>query len=314
MASGFILSCPVCSEDYTTEGEHVAKILPCTHTVCWHCISKKLYRYLDESLNCPICNTDHHFDDGGIQSISDNPYISMLVKTCMQDMCPVHAKRQCLFCNEPTCQRAICPLCLQNEHKNHDFDELEAAKQKRRAEIRKDLDQTRKKLKSSKELLMALKTTNNLKNRACEDQIKQQKDQAIKILTERFDKLVEDVQERKMKIDESVDNALAETESNLLTVANVEGTIDDEATCEELSDKLGIVRNLASSPLKVQLHKYFVYKTSKLTETRISNVLGHLTEDEFQLKVDSGETAAKKQCVDETAKIRKSTDFKCTGW
>ena len=124
---------------------------------------------------------------------------------------------------------------------------------------------------------------------------------------------MKDVQERKMKINESVDKALAETDSSLLTVAKLEGTIDDEATCEELSDKLSIVRNLVVRPLKVNLQKYFVFNTSKLTETRIKNVLGHVTEEEFQFKVDNGETAAKKQCVEETAKIRKSADFKCTG-
>ena len=114
--------CSVCAKDYTESGEHEAKLLPCTHTVCKHCVENKLFQYFERSLNCPVCNKEHHFCDG-VESVPENQYIRVIIKK--GDICSRHQKELILFCEERECQIPICGLCLKDDHKVHEFDSLE---------------------------------------------------------------------------------------------------------------------------------------------------------------------------------------------
>ena len=72
-----ITSCPVCFEEYTNEGDHVPRILPCYHTVCEHCIRGLLS---DFSLDCPECRVTHHATHG-IKIFPQNRYILTHIRT-----------------------------------------------------------------------------------------------------------------------------------------------------------------------------------------------------------------------------------------
>ena len=72
-----ITNCPVCFEEYTEEGDHVPRILPCYHTVCEKCITELL---LDFSLDCPECRVTHHATHG-IKIFPQNRYILTHIRT-----------------------------------------------------------------------------------------------------------------------------------------------------------------------------------------------------------------------------------------
>ena len=71
-------SCTVCLENYDEEGDHVPRLLPCSHTVCESCIKALIandYRGNDTlSLKCPECRKHHGAPDKE-KSFTQNKYI-----------------------------------------------------------------------------------------------------------------------------------------------------------------------------------------------------------------------------------------------
>ena len=64
--------CPICSKGYKATGEHVPKFLPCSHTVCEKCITRKLLKR--DHLDCPQCN-GLHFAHDGVGTFPTNKYV-----------------------------------------------------------------------------------------------------------------------------------------------------------------------------------------------------------------------------------------------
>ena len=54
-------NCSVCFEPYEGKGDHVPRILPCSHTFCERCIRD----LLDEGVfHCPECKVPHPVENG----------------------------------------------------------------------------------------------------------------------------------------------------------------------------------------------------------------------------------------------------------
>ena len=70
-----ILCCSVCLEDYEEDGDHIPRLLPCTHTLCEACI-KHLIK--DNKLECPECRKQHKASNGE-KSFSQNKYLLVQV-------------------------------------------------------------------------------------------------------------------------------------------------------------------------------------------------------------------------------------------
>lgn len=45
-------SCDICLDDYTLEGEHMPRCLPCQHVLCTSCVNK---RCKQGEVRCPVC-------------------------------------------------------------------------------------------------------------------------------------------------------------------------------------------------------------------------------------------------------------------
>ena len=71
-----VLQCPVCLEDYDTEGKgnkgRVPRILPCQHTLCHLCVRFLLQ---ERRISCPLCRTPHNAENG-VVSFPVNKYIT----------------------------------------------------------------------------------------------------------------------------------------------------------------------------------------------------------------------------------------------
>ncbi|XP_070566934.1 E3 ubiquitin-protein ligase TRIM56-like [Ptychodera flava] len=67
------LICSICSERYKK-----AKILPCLHSFCEHCLRQLVNK--TGKLNCPMCRRSHKVPDGGVVRLSNNRFITELVE------------------------------------------------------------------------------------------------------------------------------------------------------------------------------------------------------------------------------------------
>ena len=128
-----LVSCQICMEEFVVDGDHVPRLLPCTHTLCDTCV-KQLIR--NEKLDCPECRTTHEAT-GKEKSFPQNKYLLTQIRRLQNDTkkvqheygkCAEHKKELILYCKEPWCQKAICTSCLKTSHRKHDVTEIEDEK------------------------------------------------------------------------------------------------------------------------------------------------------------------------------------------
>ena len=133
-------SCPVCFEEYSDSGDHVPRLMPCSHTLYQKCIKALLEGGLQ--IECTECRKKHQAPQAE-RSFPQNKYIleNMALKariakldqadrkeeTC--DLCPDHQEKLILFCKNTTCRKLICRTCLTKSHKHHDFVDMSEGQQ-----------------------------------------------------------------------------------------------------------------------------------------------------------------------------------------
>ncbi|XP_077988252.1 tripartite motif-containing protein 2-like [Glandiceps talaboti] len=134
------LLCSICSERYKN-----AKILPCIHTFCQHCLSK--WVKTAGILECPVCRRSHRLPDGGVASLQSNFFVNNLVeefehqdtdttksKSC--DGCLTEDSNRFMWCIE--CSMKLCDTCarthgrvpLTRAHRLIPLDEYHSVKSK----------------------------------------------------------------------------------------------------------------------------------------------------------------------------------------
>ena len=129
-----VFTCQVCFEEFEETGDHVPRLLPCTHTLCETCVGQLIR---GDTLQCPECRQKHRATRKE-KSFSQNKYILVNIKRSTStngqtisskqpqaDLCERQNRPRDLFCTEELCQRRICPLCLKDEHRNHNFEDAE---------------------------------------------------------------------------------------------------------------------------------------------------------------------------------------------
>ena len=327
-ASSSLLKCPLCCKSYTERGEHIAKLLPCTHTVCGKCIAE-IYRCFDKSLHCPIC-TKKHVYNYGIESISDNQYILMQIKKNEQDTCSIHQRELCLFCNGPDCQKPICPLCLKNEHKEHDIDDLREAKEKKYHDLLKKLQALRNKLNSGKMKLSKLDENNTFQSNKCKAKLELDRIAAINKINANFDQLVSDVDIQKKKVDEQIGEAMAIIDDDLLMTESIEETTSEISSCKSTSEKLDTVRSMTTSHSSVlsKLEECEFFDYIKMDPSAMKDACGHLAHrrlalaaerkvnsavDDDVIVIEDDSPVAKKRRKDKSLRKKGAMGYTCTG-
>ena len=105
-----LLLCVVCLEEFAQSGEHIPRLLPCTHTLCETCV-KQLIR--NQKLECPECRAKHEAKNKE-KSFPQNKYLLMQIKRKPaeqkparreNELCQEHHKELVLFCRDTGCQK-----------------------------------------------------------------------------------------------------------------------------------------------------------------------------------------------------------------
>ena len=130
-------------QSLTQAGEHLPRLLPCSHTTCERCAEGLMRKTL---LVCVECRRRHKAPRGA-KSFPQNRYILDLLKLLKNRpqndrvlfaQCPEH-KRDCsLYCKDVGCNKSICQLCYIRNHKPHDAVDV-AQEEKEHLELQIDL-------------------------------------------------------------------------------------------------------------------------------------------------------------------------------
>ena len=253
MADGENLTvCPVCSEDYQVEGDHVPRILACFHTLCEGCINGKLGQ--GSTFECPQCGTKHSAENG-IENIQENKYIIRHIKKMAQGPqekkdktegwkkeCQKHGKEQSLFCNESGCQKPICLLCLKDDHKAHDFGDLQEVAEERCAAILDDVRSMKETLQKKKDDLLASQKIVAQNCRECTLEIIDMKAVLISEIDRRAANLVFDITEHKKRVDACISEEVTEIDEKFAIVNGIEEITNMKTIFEVETEKLENVK------------------------------------------------------------------------
>lgn len=115
------LTCGTCLCLYDG-GEHTPKLLPCSHTVCLHCLARIAASNTRDatSFRCPICRELISVPRGGVAALPPSFLVNQLLDLMSRQRrevvpkCSVHINQELLFCE--TCDAVFCMVCTGGAH------------------------------------------------------------------------------------------------------------------------------------------------------------------------------------------------------
>ena len=295
-----ILSCQVCFEEFEEDGDHVPRILPCSHTLCHTCIGRLIERI---RIECPECRMKHDAKKEE-KSFPQNKYIIIQIKKTQKlqvdhsqpEKCKEHGKELNIFCKEPGCQRVICISCLSHDHKKHEVVEIEERKKEMMAILQKNIKAVTDNLKRKMQNITKAKQDAKKK---IEKNIKD-----LKMKKEQYDKLIREseAQMKQIEIKTNQDlNAMNET-LNLLHDIDKRAEAREMETYRTIDNKLdtvsGIIQNVNKHLTGRRTYEYHIYATNIETQTTKREISVDIKE-EIHVAVESLDSKRTKRYAEE---------------
>ena len=217
------LSCQVCFYEFREDGEHIPRLLPCTHTLCESCIGQLIR---NDKLECPECRKMHEAE--GIKSFPQNKYLLSQVKrkspeyviTRAVELCEEHQFELILFCLEGPCQRAICISCLNEKHRRHDVTGIECGQ---REVLAKNASMIERNLRNKLAVLSAAKSDVKVKAEACKLDLKKRKEEIDK----HFEKMAKEIDLKENEMKKSIDTQKEALNDNIQFLVSLKNTAEE---------------------------------------------------------------------------------------
>ena len=183
------LTCPVCFEEFAENGDHVPRLLPCSHNLCHTCIGQWIR---NNRLECPTCSMKHEVRKEEI-NFPQNKYILTMMRRRPREQkrrrreqikkCPNHEEDEVLFCRETECQKTICVLCLSEGHFGHKAVALKHETKDILAKLLNSIEITSKKLNAKIKNIEDISQDATEKTETSLLQIKKEKDEMMQRLS-----------------------------------------------------------------------------------------------------------------------------------
>ena len=215
-------SCPVCFEDYEEHGDHVPRLLPCSHTLCDKCV-RKLKR--GNRITCPQDRQTHKAS----LKLPQNNYILNQIRVEKERRCGYHGREINLFCRNEACQQELCSLCMIENHKKHNVEDLISIKEAKLAEITKEIEKEKQMFKDYK---------NKLKT------IREEADGELS-------RALAEVNTKKEELSALLDERLSQIDNVISSMINITETLSLGSTYTEMSSSQATIRNEAADLTKI---------------------------------------------------------------
>ena len=226
-----ILACQVCFHEFDEDGEHIPRLLPCSHTLCESCIKQLIQ---NSKLECPECRKIHDAED--VKTFPQNKYILTQLRRKSPEegsppkveLCEEHKSELILFCLEGTCQKAICISCLNEKHRRHDVTGIECGQKEIQA---KTFSIVERNLKNKIAVLSAAKNDVEKKAETCKLDLKKRKEEIDK----QFAKMLEEVNQKEKDTKHIIDAEIEAVRENITFLLSLKNTAEKDDTMTESS-------------------------------------------------------------------------------
>ena len=306
-----LLSCQVCLEEYGEDGEHVPRLLPCTHTVCESCIKQLIS---DKKLNCPECRTKHEAEND-VKTFPQNKYLIAQIRRLAKEekenegseRCEEHGKELNMFCREPTCQKTICISCMK-DHRKHDVLNIE---EKMKDDLLQDVDNLRKKLEIRKQIGIEIKKDLAMKAEKCIEMLEKKKDE----LVDHINVMITEAKEIKEETEHYVEAEISVDEVNLSRADKIKQDLESKKDPENRRDLKTLVDTVMqiseSSDQALITAEFLQYPVFQASESSVETALGSVTRDKLTATTD--EISERLSVELGQRSITDASEIKCTG-
>ena len=285
------------------QGNHVPRLLPCSHTLCETCIDQLIRQGM---LECPECRQKHRTTRGR-KSFPQNKFILVNVKrrsTSKEehrasskqpevDLCERHGRRKSLYCMEDNCQKLICPLCLKDKHRNHKFDEAQQILEEKRNMLAENVELLRKNLLVNKEKLLKAKEDAEKNTTDCTEKIAKARDEQMETLvkiTELYNQMIAEVTDNFADVSTSINNKTSEIDGNLFLLADINQSSKKVTSVADILEMIATV-NMLGRNIRMfaedQKFKHFRYDGRQMvTLNDLQKMVGSLDSKDARVDVE----------------------------
>ena len=261
-AKASMMDCCVCFESYEEIGDHVPRLLPCSHTLCEKCLSNLITG--GNSLNCPECRIRHPATNG-VKSFPQNKYILQGIRRGDNkiERCNEHNKDKDIYCKDQHCQKAICSLCLVKEHTGHEI--VDIVEKITSDTLFERIQSATKDLQAWRTNILFAKDMVDKRNESCLEMVNGRKDALTKRIAEKYEVMEKDVSEQLDELNKNIKEEVAKIDSHLVELEIIQENTKRFDTFEEINGKLSKINAKIESG-KSNLSKSRLYNCYDYTE------------------------------------------------
>ena len=177
----------------------------------------------------------------GVKSFSQNKYVLAYLRKDLKpqdseyEECTEHHLKMILFCKYDECNKALCPMCMSENHLRHNVVNI--------------LQETKHQLLTKTIVIMERFSSYKENILSAKQQVEDD-----------YEKQVERLKERKQEILQDLEAKMADCEDNIATARDINAKVKQSTTQKELRDKLEfveLVETFSNETVKPLTYKFF---------------------------------------------------------
>ena len=301
-----ILFCQVCFEEFKEDGDHVPRLLPCSHTLCHTCIGQLIQ---GNKIECPECRQKHEAKKEE-KSFPQNKYIIVQIKRrspalqkdqTQSEQCLEHGKELNIFCKDAGCQKTICVACSSSYHQKHNFVGIEERKKEVIGVLQRNIKAAITNLQTKVAKVAAARVTVAKKMNLIQLKIKKEE------MTKQYDRMIKEAEDQIEIINVKTDQDLDAMNENLNLLKDISKNTKatKENSYSDLMNKLDTVRGITENVNKnLTGTRTFQYTSNIKTKAVKKRITIEINEEivEEGLRTNLASQDRSKQCAEEQIK------------
>ena len=310
-----LLQCQVCFEEFEEVGDHVPRLLPCTHTLCHTCIGQLIQ---GTKIECPECRKKHEMTNKE-KSFPQNKYLlaNLKRKSSQQNTtpyefqkCKEHGKELNMFCRDLECNRLICRTCLKKEHKKHDFTEIE---DQEKDLLMQDVVKIKVNFEAKLKIISTAKKDITNKTKAVIAELMKTKEE----INLHIDKMIKESEEQNSLGNMHIDNEVSAINSNFDLLSSIQQNIESEEDMnyeEIMNNRETLIGISEYNDKNLSGVRSFGYPVLVMDRSLVEGILGIIKTDEVTIILPEPENPIHTKISETPAtKIINASQLKCSG-
>ena len=276
--------CQVCFEEFTYDGAHVPRLLPCTHTLCHMCIGQLIQ---GQKIECPECRKKH---EARVEekSFTQNKFVLIQMKGrppkldhAQPEKCKEHGKELNIFCTEPGCQEIICHLCFSFDHKKHKVVYVEERMNKEMDTLQENMKAVARNLQRKLRIITVAKEDAATKIETSLQELKLKKQEIIK----HYYKMIQDSEDQMKEINVKTNQDLSAMDETLDLLYEIKESTEaiEGVTYRDIIKQRdtvsGIMRNVNKHLTGTRTYDYHEYTISIDSKTVKKQMVVEINEE-----------------------------------